>query len=79
MNSVLRWLKPMLLAMLTTRGRWLVRFAKCVLRQRLKQVWLDPMALDPSRQSAKVTREIAERLAEIALDLEEAGHTAEQV
>ena len=35
-------------------------------RERLRQVWLDPMALDPSRESARVTREIAARLAELA-------------
>jgi hypothetical protein len=32
------------------------------IRQRLKLVWLDPLALDPARQSAQVTREIATRL-----------------
>lgn len=48
-------------------------------RERLRQVWLDPLALDPSRQSAKVTREIASQLASIAKTLEEAGYNAEQV
>ncbi|MDA1307075.1 MAG: class I SAM-dependent DNA methyltransferase, partial [Acidobacteria bacterium] len=48
-------------------------------RQRLRQVWLDPMALDPSRQAAKVTRVIARQLADIAMQLEEAGHPAEAV
>ncbi len=48
-------------------------------RQRLRQVWLDPMSLDPSRQAAKVTRVIARQLADIAMQLEEAGHPAEAV
>lgn len=39
-------------------------------RQLLRQVWDDPMSLDPSRRSAKVTREIAARLAELAKSLE---------
>jgi hypothetical protein len=48
-------------------------------RERLRQVWLDPMALDPSRRSAKATREIAGQLADIAYALEGAGHTPEVV
>ena len=39
-------------------------------RQLLRQVWDDPMSLDPSRRSARVTREIAARLAELAKSLE---------
>lgn len=39
-------------------------------RQLLRQVWDDPMSLDPSRRSAKVTRTIAARLAELAKSLE---------
>lgn len=46
-------------------------------RTRLKQVWSDPLALDPARRSAKVTRELAERLAALAKLLEKAGHDAE--
>ena len=48
-------------------------------RERLRQVWLDPIALDPTRQSARVTREIAVRIAEIAKSLEGAGYGAEEV
>jgi hypothetical protein len=48
-------------------------------RQRLRQLWLDPMALDPARASAKVTREVAAKLATLARELEEAGHAAEPV
>ena len=35
-------------------------------RERLKTLWLDPLALDPSRRAAKVTREIAGRIAVLA-------------
>ena len=49
------------------------------IRARLRQVWLDPLALDPSRRAAKVTRELAERLAELAKLLEKAGHHPEDV
>lgn len=40
------------------------------LRQMLRQVWLDPLSLDPARRSARVTREIAARLAQLAKSLE---------
>ncbi len=49
------------------------------IRERLRAVWLEPMSLDPTRQSARVTREIAARLAEIAKALEADGHEAEAV
>ncbi len=39
-------------------------------RARLRAVWLDPLSLDPATASAKVTREIADRLARIAKSLE---------
>ena len=48
-------------------------------RERLRQLWLDPMALDPSRASAKVTRAVAAQLATLARSLEEAGHAAQTV
>jgi hypothetical protein len=48
-------------------------------RERLRAVWLDPLGLDPTRRSARVTREIAARLAELARSLESAGHPAEAV
>ncbi len=47
-------------------------------RHLLRQVWTDPMSLDPARRSAKVTREIAARLAELAKSLE-GSYPAEQV
>ena len=48
-------------------------------RRRLRTLWLDPLALDPAKQSARVTRQIAERLAVLAKSLEAAGHGAEAV
>ena len=46
---------------------------------RLRRIWLDPMGLDPSRESARVTREIAAKLAKLARSLEASGHPAEAV
>jgi len=48
-------------------------------RRRLRAVWLDPLSLDPTKQSARVTREIAAHLAEVAKSLEGAGHAPETV
>jgi hypothetical protein len=48
-------------------------------RNRLRQIWLEPLALDPSRVSARVTREISLRLANVARELESADHAAEEV
>jgi hypothetical protein len=48
-------------------------------QDRLRLLWLDPMALDPARASAKVTREVAARLATLARDLEADGHPAQAV
>jgi hypothetical protein len=47
-------------------------------RNLLRQVWTEPMALDPARRSARVTREIAARLATLARSLEW-DHPAEAV
>jgi hypothetical protein len=47
------------------------------IRARLRAVWLDPLALDPSRHAARVTREIAARLARLAQSLESSGHPPE--
>ncbi|WP_245881017.1 class I SAM-dependent DNA methyltransferase [Thauera aromatica] len=49
------------------------------IRERLRAVWLDPLALDPARRSARVTREIADRLATLAKSLEAAGHAPQKV
>jgi hypothetical protein len=47
--------------------------------ERLRQIWLDPLALDPSRVSARVTRAIAADLAELARSLESKRIDAERV
>ncbi len=39
-------------------------------RDRLRAVWTDPLSLDPSRVSAKVTRDVAALLADLAKSLE---------
>jgi hypothetical protein len=49
------------------------------IRQRLTTLWLDPLALDPARHSAKVTREIAARIAVLARRLEAKKYDPEQV
>lgn len=41
----------------------------------LKAIWLEPLSLDPTRSSAKVTRKVAARLAEVAKSLEVAGNS----
>jgi hypothetical protein len=40
------------------------------IRERLRAVWLDPHSLDPSRERARVTREVASKLAILARVLE---------
>ncbi|MDD3610094.1 MAG: class I SAM-dependent DNA methyltransferase [Halothiobacillaceae bacterium] len=49
------------------------------IRERLATLWLDPLKLDPSRESARVTRQIADRLARLAKSLEADGHAPERV
>ncbi|MCP8892231.1 class I SAM-dependent DNA methyltransferase [Sphingomonas faeni] len=48
-------------------------------RTRLAAIWTDPKSLDPSTQSARVTREAADLLATISRRLEARGHSAEAV
>ena len=60
------------------RIRW-THLADAEIRERLRQVWTDPLSLDPARRSARVTREIAAKLAELAKSLEAAGHHADDV
>ena len=52
--------------------------AEEAIRERLRLVWTEPLELDPSRLSAKVTREVAARLAELAKSLERSGHKPEK-
>ena len=49
------------------------------LRERLRRVWTDPASLDPSLRSARVTREISGKLAELACSLEASGHAPKEV
>ena len=48
-------------------------------RERLRLLWTDPMALDPGRANAQVTREVATVLAAVAKSLEADGHKPEAV
>lgn len=48
-------------------------------RDRLRLIWTDPKQLDPARLTARVTRDIAARLASVSKALEEQGHPAEEV
>lgn len=48
-------------------------------RERLRLVWTDPQALDPSRHAARVTSEIAARLAAVSRALERDKHPPEDV
>jgi SAM-dependent methyltransferase len=57
----------------------LTQITEPAIRERLRQVWEDPDALDPARRSARVTRDIAERLATLARQLEGEGHTPDDV
>lgn len=50
---------------------------KAETQERLRLIWNDPHKLDPAKQSAKVTREIAERLAEVSKTLEKRDYPAE--
>ncbi|MEM6649551.1 MAG: DNA methyltransferase [Pseudomonadota bacterium] len=45
----------------------------------LRTIWTDPYSLDPSLQSAKVTREIAGHLAELGKSFETQGHDSQAV
>lgn len=57
----------------------LADLADAKVRERLRLIWTSPAALDPSRVSADVTREVSAHLAELAKSLEQAGHEPETV
>ncbi len=48
-------------------------------RERLRLIWTDPQALDPSKIAAEVTREVADRLAALGRSFEGQGHEPEAV
>ncbi|MGN6309698.1 MAG: class I SAM-dependent DNA methyltransferase [Xanthobacteraceae bacterium] len=52
---------------------------KADIRERLRKIWLDPQSLDPTQLSAKVTRDIARRLAHVSQALEKQNYPAEDV
>ncbi len=49
------------------------------IRERLRQVWLNPLSLDPTRRAAAVTRDIAARLAAVSRLLEARGREPGEV
>jgi hypothetical protein len=49
------------------------------IRGRIRTIWTDPKALDPAQASAKVTRDIAKRLAQVSRALEKQDYPAEDV
>ena len=49
------------------------------IRQRLADIWTNPLHLDPARHTARVTRDIAKRLAAVSKALEDQGHAPEDV
>ena len=57
----------------------LAQLADPEVRENLRQVWVDPLALDPARRSARVTRDIAGKLGALAQLLESSGHGAAAV
>jgi hypothetical protein len=48
-------------------------------RALLRRIWQEPHSLDPSKEAARVTRDIAKRLAQVSKALEERGCNAEDV
>jgi hypothetical protein len=49
------------------------------IRDRLRAIWNDPHSLDPSEHAARVTREVAARLALLGRSLETAGYNPQAV
>jgi hypothetical protein len=55
------------------------QLADAAIRERLRRVWTEPHSLDPAHVTAKVTREVAGYLAELARSLEADGHAPASV
>jgi hypothetical protein len=53
---------------------FLADLAKPEVQERLKKVWTEPLSLDPSRISSRVTKEIAAQLAKLAQSMEASGN-----
>ena len=53
-----------------THRIFLRQLATPSIQDRLRAAWLNPLSLDPTRVTARVTREVAGQLAELARDLE---------
>jgi hypothetical protein len=51
--------------------------AKEETRKLLRSIWEEPLSLDPTRRSARVTRQIASELAELGKSFEAQGHSQE--
>lgn len=47
--------------------------------ERLRAIWTDPLSLDPSRRTARVTREVADTLATLARSLEGSGFAPKEI
>ncbi|OZC02390.1 class I SAM-dependent DNA methyltransferase [Rubricoccus marinus] len=48
-------------------------------RETLRRVWMEPLALDPQRRSVAATRDLAKKLAKLAKSLEDAGNESDAV
>ncbi|RIV27378.1 class I SAM-dependent DNA methyltransferase [Fibrisoma montanum] len=57
----------------------LAKLAEEETRDLLRLIFTNPRELDPSRRSARVTRELAEYLAKLSTQLERSGHTPDLV
>jgi hypothetical protein len=58
---------------------FLADLAKTEIVERLRAVWTDPLSLDPSRRTARVTREVANTLATLARSLEASRFSPEDI
>lgn len=52
---------------------------KQAIQHRIRQLWLAPDQLDPSKHSARVTKEVSAKLAELAKSLEQSGYEVARV
>jgi len=57
----------------------LADLARPAVQATLRAIWSDPESLNPASASARVTREVASKLAELARSLEQSGHKPDHV